>query len=168
MDEWLDFVRRAADVNRFHIERTIHRNTVGQHSFNVAMLVLRLEPSASRELLMSALFHDLPERELGDVPAPTKWAHPELRNQLAEAEVAVSKKHGLWEVQSKLLPSERCVLKWADYLEAAYFCLEERRMGNTELTGPFSRLVTAMGRMDQHPVAVELLRQLVEESCHVR
>lgn len=160
LNRWVRFCREAGAVRRFHTERMLDRDTVARHSFHVTLLCLYLEPEASGNLLRAALFHDLPERETGDTPAPTKWANGDLKRALDVAESAVKHSYAL---HVDLTDEERMVLKWADYLDAALTCLDELQMGNRTLGPPFSRLIVAMRSLPHHDVGVGLLEELTAE-----
>jgi len=82
-------ILRTAEVERFHILRLTHRQTVGQHVYCVAHLALQLLQGLPddtrlhlkqaygwdhREMSYAALFHDIEESLTGDVPSPTKRA----------------------------------------------------------------------------------------------
>lgn len=121
-------MRDAADVARYHTKRTIRQQTIGQHSFNMLTLLLKVLPGARRELLLSCVFHDLPELITGDVPAPVKRAHPDLKDMLDRAEWGI----GAPLYRDFLLTEEEIdLLKWADRMELVLWCLEEVRYGNT-------------------------------------
>ena len=71
MRKTLDFILNGSEVKRFHTLTTHQLETVGHHSHGVACLTLMLNPDASRELIIAALFHDLAEQHTGDVDART-------------------------------------------------------------------------------------------------
>lgn len=131
MRELVDFVYDGAAVKRYHTARTLEQQTVGAHSFGVAMMCYILtagRPSA--ELLMGALSHDLAEHKVGDIPSPTKRATPGLAQALQRQEDAVLGAHGLlWELN----PTEARVLKLADYMDGMVYCCQEAELGNTSI-----------------------------------
>lgn len=71
---------RASSVDRWHIVSTARRQSLAEHSFNVAIigeeLVHRLSLSAALkvEVMRMALLHDLDEVVKGDIPSPVKGA----------------------------------------------------------------------------------------------
>jgi 5'-deoxynucleotidase YfbR-like HD superfamily hydrolase len=133
MFDTLRMIRTAADVRRYHTARVIGEQTVGHHSFNVAMLVrLITEDAASAELLRAALNHDIPEAVTGDIPAPVKWKSEKISEGLFELEQEFIVKHGGF-FQDQLTEDERRVLTVADTLELVLFCEDQARLGNQHL-----------------------------------
>ncbi len=130
-------LRKAGQVTRYHNEPTIQNQTVASHSWGVACLCYILRPEASRELILSALFHDVAEGRFGDPPAPVKWASQELSDIYDRLEDQHLEELGLG---FTLTPAEKLVLKHADYLEAMWYCYEERRLGNRAMDVIFGRL----------------------------
>lgn len=120
-------IRQGGDVLRFHTVALGRGQTVAAHSWGVATLVLELWPDASRELLIAALYHDVPEAVLGDLPAPAKWEHAELAKAYAKAEAGIALDLG---VDFSLTDEDHKRLRIADMLELLWFCLEQRRLGN--------------------------------------
>lgn len=119
--------RDAGAVKRYHTKRTLRTQTVAEHTHGVLMLLLQICPTASMELVKAVMFHDLPELETGDIPAPAKVAYPELRNILAQIEMETP----YLGVTFELTREQWRILKWCDVMELVLWCLEELRMGNT-------------------------------------
>ena len=67
---------------------------------------------------MAALYHDVPEIILGDIPATAKWGYPEIKQAFDKAEQKVFKDLGLVFV---LTPEEERRLKMADMLELVLY-----------------------------------------------
>lgn len=141
--ETLDFILNGAETKRYHTWPTLREQTVGAHSFSVAMIVALIAQEAdphdgeglTAPLLMAALTHDLPEHKLGDLPAPAKRSLPALENgksfraHWGEMEVELLKGVGLdWEAM--LGPQQLRWLKLADSMDGALWCVRERAMGN--------------------------------------
>ena len=68
---------------------------------------------------MAALYHDVPEIILGDIPATAKWDYPELHQAFERAEKKVMDDLGLNFV---LTAEEKNRLKMADMLELVMYC----------------------------------------------
>ena len=68
---------------------------------------------------MAALYHDVPELILGDIPATAKWDYPELHQAFERAEKKVMDDLGLNFV---LTAEEKNRLKMADMLELIMYC----------------------------------------------
>lgn len=82
---WTD-ARLAGQVVRWHTAPMARRETVGEHSWQVARLVLAFWPDAPRDLLVRALLHDVGEVASGDVPFPVKSSNPALGREIERVE----------------------------------------------------------------------------------
>src|SRR5947208_2732904 len=71
--------RRAGRVLRYHTWPHIRPQTVAEHGWQVARILLAWWPSASQELVNHCLFHDVGEVAAGDVPFPAKRDDEALR-----------------------------------------------------------------------------------------
>lgn len=118
--------RDAADTLRYHTQRTLRSQTVGQHSFNMLMLIDLIAPDSRKEVLQAVLFHDLPEKFTGDMPAPIKRASPALKVLMDQLETDLAPLYREFD----LTPEEHALVKWVDLMELAMFGLEELSMGN--------------------------------------
>jgi hypothetical protein len=68
---------RAAYIKRWHIVNTAKEQTVGEHSFTVALMAMELvslikQPQWGSSVAILALEHDLDEAITGDIPASVK------------------------------------------------------------------------------------------------
>jgi len=131
-------VRAGGNVKRWHTVPTIQNQTVGHHSWGVAIICHVLWPNCSRDLLVAALQHDLAEHIVGDAPFPAKRTFIKLGQALAEAERIVSVDLGL-DCEYGLNISDSEKLHIADMMEVLWFALEEISMGNTEFRMIFKR-----------------------------
>ena len=129
LDPKLQFIYRGAKTKRYHTADTLTSQTVGEHSFGVAWLVVLLCPDARKELILAALAHDLAEHQVGDVSSPTKKKHPEIKEFLDATERSLLASVGL-DFETKLFVYEKRVLKAADILDGMMFCLREFNMGS--------------------------------------
>lgn len=126
-----EFVRRGGRVKRFHGFHLLMENTVGHHTFNLIGILLTCAPYTSKELMLAAYYHDLPECITGDIPAPFKRAVPGLRDAMEAEEARLL---ACYDIQlPHLTDKEQVWLKLADSMDGAFHCLEERRLGNTTL-----------------------------------
>lgn len=120
--------REAADVLRYHTQRTLRQQSIGAHSFGVMQLVLAADPECRKEVLVAAMRHDYAELSTGDVPAPAKRASAALQGALDDLERAHPH---LAPHPGPFTSRELRILKWADTMELVLWCLEEHEMGNT-------------------------------------
>lgn len=121
----------GGDVQRFHTMRTVKPNTVGQHSYGVALLCQLLAPNCSKKLLLAALTHDMAEQWTGDVPAPAKIAMG-ISQSLHELEETTLLAIGI-DYGCDLNQDERRILKLADTLDGLMFCILEFNLGNASI-----------------------------------
>ena len=118
--EKIETIYDAQFINRYHtVPLGGLRQTVGAHSYAVVVLLDQLWDNCSKNLLLSALYHDVPEIVLGDIPATAKWEYPELKKAFKKAEDKVSKELG---IEFVLTPKELNRLKMADMLELVMYC----------------------------------------------
>lgn len=66
----LSIILRGGNVVRYHTEgHALPRQTVAEHSWRMMSILLHLWPDASREMILAAHSHDIPEGVRGDPPA---------------------------------------------------------------------------------------------------
>jgi 5'-deoxynucleotidase YfbR-like HD superfamily hydrolase len=128
-----DDPRMAGNVLRWHTWPVSRNQTNAEHQWNVARIVLAINPGASRELIMEAMFHDLGEIATGDPPYPIKRENPRLKEEMDRLETDTRRTMVLpWSLppQHPLTVFETWVLKLADCIETWEFALEEIMRGN--------------------------------------
>ena len=130
MKTTLDFILAGTQVKRYHTVTTLTSETVGHHSAEVALIVLLLEPEASRQLLMAALYHDLAEHQTGDIPSPAKRVYG-IGEQVDELEKRLMREAGV--SYPLLTETEARTLKLADIAQGALFCVREINTGNRNM-----------------------------------
>jgi 5'-deoxynucleotidase YfbR-like HD superfamily hydrolase len=122
--------RRGTEVSRWHTQQPIFPETVGHHSANVALLCdVISEGECSRDVLFTALIHDLGEFWTGDVPAPAKVLNPSLKDHLSVMDEHYLRGIG---VETPLLSAaEISLVKAADILDLLWVARLEVQVGNT-------------------------------------
>ncbi len=126
--ERVRFLREAGIIPRCHtFGAPDPSQTVGLHSWNVTNLLLVLHPEPSLNLIKAAMWHDAPERHLGDIPAPVKWASPVIRNELAKLEDRI---HAEFGTSVPLTDDEVRWLVCVDRLELLLMAQERRALGD--------------------------------------
>ena len=122
--------------------QVIHRQSIAEHTWAVAMLISRLFPGSQKDrlaLIEAALDHDLAEGEIGDMPRPGRTEdHKNL-------EAIHSKLMGLREVPKKLQPW----LEWADLIEAGLYTLREMKLGNQNFVEVSLRVADYLQRSER-------------------
>ncbi len=125
----IDFLR-ASYTKRWTIINTTKTQSVGEHSFNVAVIAARLgelfdwngrfHNTQAFKLIMWSLFHDIPEIYTGDMPTPFKRALQKHGANILAAEEEFLKDYG-----GKARDAEDSeygmIVKFADLLEAIWF-----------------------------------------------
>lgn len=154
-------------VRRFHTHPMLgaHGQTLGQHQWGAAALILGLHPNPSRELLAAALTHDVGEFFTGDRPYPFKRLHPEAESVAAMYEAnarddMIGPAH-VW-INKHLTDRDRLWLDLADKLECwLYVATVEPALLKRRDWGEY--LDAVMDLAKQLGVAVEV-RALVREA----
>lgn len=130
-------IRMAGRIRRLHIRpMNGEEQNVAAHTWGVVMILLDLFPDVSRDAIIFALRHDVPEVVTGDIPANVKWDNPELEEALEKREKQFLEAMG-WKTKHTGVPSwdrENLYIKIADRIELLFFCLEQMYMGNWLLT----------------------------------
>ncbi len=137
--ELIDRFRRGGTVRRYHTHRLLRPPNNAEHQWGVAMIVDHLWRAAGYhetppQLIVKALYHDVPEYDTGDMPAWVKRG-TDLGAHINEIEAGVAKRLGIEDPEPGM---ETHILKAADELEHLWTCLDERRLGNTDLSEMFA------------------------------
>ena len=122
----------AGAIRRFHTTRAIRDQSVGEHSWGVAVILTKI-CLPSPVLLTAALYHDMAELHTGDVPSTAKWASKSLKKALDLSEHHFEVLHG---IVIDLSVEERRLLKWADMFELCLYSSTEVDMGNSLMQVP--------------------------------
>lgn len=143
MDMISNSLLESGDVVRYHANSGIPVQPMSEHQWGVAVIMLRLFPNCSKDLLVAALLHDAAEKETGDIPATAKWDNPELKNILSKIEERFNKIHSI-DGFLDLTPEEEKILKICDYLEGMYYCLKMVKSGYSKADAPFWKFRDAL------------------------
>lgn len=133
MRKRIDFFVSGAETLRYHTVRTIQAETVGHHSHGVAMYAILL--GASNDVVRAALYHDLAEHVLGDIPAPAKRQYG-IGAVVNELEGRLLEDH---DFGVELDAAGKRALKLADIFQGMTFCIRERELGNRNMGVVFHR-----------------------------
>ena len=118
---------RLAHVRRWHIVQVDREQSVAEHTCRVQLLAQEiceragLDPVSTYKTIRWALWHDMPEVVLGDLPTPTKRG-----GVFDAAERATSDSY--CSILDLTPPQSLWIVKAADLLEAALY-LEEHGRG---------------------------------------
>lgn len=153
-----------AQTRRYHTLPTIGHQTVAEHSGRMLLLLLLIIEEPSIELVKGILYHDLPECETGDVPAPAKWRNPKLTAALDTAEGRFICDN---ELHVHLTDREQHLLKWLDSIECAFYCVDQMMLGNRNLDQCFHNVMTHLNSMPLPSYSkAEQLKALLLEKYH--
>jgi 5'-deoxynucleotidase YfbR-like HD superfamily hydrolase len=165
----VESLREAGMVKRLHTVQTINGNTVSQHVYGgliILMDLVKRSPNVvlTPDMMQEFIFHDVPELETGDIPAPTKRT---IGLELHEMETQIMAEHG---IQPKVLSEEeKKLIKCADYLDLGFFCLHEVRMGNRHprIKMVFANIVKYLKPFEEQVAGIpEYLEYLQREFVH--
>lgn len=169
----IEYARAGGHTKRFHTVQTLLTDTVGHHSFNVAWLAHFLSTHLGQierySLLLAALEHDLPEAEFGDVPAPAK-REMGIRDLWGDHERDLQ--HSMGFGYSDALSKEgNRILKLCDALDGAFFCCNERALGNRTILQCYENFRAYVDEMrldksDEVPFTLNNVVMLENEVIH--
>lgn len=120
--------RECSRVERCHTVPHHGSYTNGQHSHDALSLYLLLCPDPKPMVITTIHFHDYGERWCGDVPAPTKWAAPEIGKALHDLERRCLERVGFG--GQRLCPEDERWLKAVDALDLYLWSHDQVAMGN--------------------------------------
>jgi len=124
-----DCVYFAGRLKRYHTWPTIQTQTVGEHSWQVALVYEQIFGELSRPVERYIRMHDVAELAVGDIPFPFKSKNPEIKKLMDAAEdVALE----MMKVPAlpDLDPIPKARIKVCDLLEMTIFGMTERELGN--------------------------------------
>lgn len=151
--EFFAMISRMKYIDRWALMRNTERESLSQHSYEVAVLAHALAVLSNRRLgtdldpdraAVLGLYHDAAEILTGDMPTPGKYYSPEIRGAYKDVEAAAQKR------LVNMLPDDlkpdfdgiltmededqelRKLVKAADKLSALIKCTEEEKAGNRE------------------------------------
>jgi len=146
------YLSRMKLIKRWSLMRNIREENIAEHSHQVAIIAHalalisntyfqgRLDPE---RIALLAVYHDVGEVVIGDLPTPVKYYNPEIKFSYGEIENIAKKKLLSFlpddlsaQYQPLLFPDESSyeyrLVKAADKLSAYIKCLEEGTAGNRE------------------------------------
>ena len=122
-NDLLALVLAGGDVRRYHqAGGHAYMQPVSEHTFRALLILLHFWPDASRELIVTLLYHDVIERVTGDPPATVKAVFPRVRAVYDDIESEVAQALGLPSGHDLEGGLDYIRLKVADYLELCITC----------------------------------------------
>jgi len=138
LSDFVDNIYTLKALTRYNNKFKIINESVAEHSFFVAVLVLKMHDDYKFDLgkaLKMALVHDVPELHLSDVTHDVKHNFPKLAKEVLSAEYAIMRnKYPNWlsvftEFELGETP-EALVVKMADNLSCLQYATAEITLGN--------------------------------------
>lgn len=155
---------RGGDVKRFHTHPTIGSQTVAEHSWGVCVVLMRLYPDCSMQLLQTAVTHDVTEAETGDIPFLVKRLHPEVKTVFDKIE---HHQESILNIAHNcdLSDEDRRRLKVADYVESMIYCVRQAELGSKTMSLVLDRLEAALCHLcdkDEIQLVINICRHYVQ------
>lgn len=124
-------------IQRYSLTPRNTSETVAEHSFFVAVIVLELADTYEFDVgvaLKMAILHDFAESELGDITLTAKQKHPGLVKEVRKAENKIMRSFGediykLYQVYEERTTVESLVVKYADILQVKQYLESEMERG---------------------------------------
>jgi 5'-deoxynucleotidase YfbR-like HD superfamily hydrolase len=138
LSDFVDSIYTLKALTRYNNKFKIINESVAEHSFFVAVLVLKMYDDYNFNLktaLKMSLIHDIPELHLSDVTHDVKKNFPKLAKEVLNAEYAIMrKKYPNWYYTFRDFESgesvEAQVVKMADNLSCVQYATAEMALGN--------------------------------------
>lgn len=129
------FAREGASVKRMHTSPLIQQQTNGQHTFNMLCMLMILHPTPHMctRLFWAITQHDIPEKLIGDTPAPAKWYGIIDAQKVEDVERSVNTAVFGENCADGLTVDDEKWLKSLDLLEFYLNCKDEVALGNRNM-----------------------------------
>lgn len=134
-----DDARLAGRVIRYHTWPHIRQQSVGEHSWQLLRILLKIWPACPAHVLAHVVRHDCGELTTGDAPYPVKANNPVLGAEMSRVEAEgldLQIQAGFLADTPNLSENEKWAVKLAEFIEMWEWGLEEQLLGNQ-----FARLV---------------------------
>lgn len=125
----IDKVLQSGDVQRYHATTVHNKQLLSSHHWEVAVIMLKIYPECSKQLLVEALTHDCSEAFTGDTPSTAKKACPELKVLLDGLEKQYAE-NVLKLPQNEFSAQEKAVLKLCDILSGIAYTTKQVNLGD--------------------------------------
>jgi len=138
LSDFVDNIYTLKALTRYNNKFKIISESVAEHSFFVAVLVLKMHDDYKFNLekaLKMGLIHDVPELHLSDVTHDVKRNFPKLAKEVINAEYVIMRdKYPNWYESFKEFEDqnsvEALVVKMADNLSCVQYATAEMELGN--------------------------------------
>jgi 5'-deoxynucleotidase len=163
MDALMRPMRRINYMVRYAGEVTANPESLSEHSYSVLLFAVQIAKLSNltvdfERLVSIAMFHDVAEIMLGDIPTPLKTG--ELKKENLELEKqAINTLNNKWKIwtggvntynHDDLTDIESRIVKLADLLSAVIYSAEEVYIGSHNLEDALKRTVQKMAKYVHH------------------
>ena len=183
MSHFFAYLSRMRFIQRWGLMRNVSRESIQEHSLQVAMIAHNLAIVRNRfyggnvdpqRVLLLAVYHEASEVITGDLATPIKYFNPEIKKAYKDIE-KVANKRLLAMLPGELQPEYKSVLfpipedqehwrivKEADKLCAYLKCLEELKAGNKEFSRAERTIYRELEQMKaDHPEVSYFMEQFL-------
>jgi 5'-deoxynucleotidase YfbR-like HD superfamily hydrolase len=138
--KFTDKIYTLKALTRYNNKFKIISESVAEHSFFVAIFVLRLHEEYEFNLeraLSMGLIHDIPELHLSDITYDVKRDFPKIKDAVLDAEHDVMKNiYPKWsnlfnQLEDELDSVESLIVRLADYISCSQYANAELGLGNS-------------------------------------
>lgn len=128
-----------AYIQRYSVIPCIKKESVAEHSFFVATIVMKLADSYNFDIghaVSMAVVHDWTESYTDDITVLTKRAYPEIAKVVDRVERKIAKQefspgiYELWQEYKAMESVEAKIVKYADTIQVVQYAQNEILMGN--------------------------------------
>lgn len=159
--------RCGASTQRCHGIRHVGSYSNAEHQWGVTALLWYLYPNNFQRLAAYALFHDVSEAWVGDIPAPTLRHVPGLREKITKIEGNIAASIGCPREDS-LSPEDHAMLKACDRLDLLLWCKEQLLFGNLFVGPCVDELCKYLDTSDLPGAAREVYVAIMADPCMPR
>ena len=166
-NEFYALLGRMRYITRWGLMRNTFSENIQEHSHQAAVLahalalirrdILHLPTPDPDRCAVAALYHDASEILTGDLPTPSKYYNPDIKDAYKQVEriagnrlldmlpqeLRSSYEHLVLEDDEEVAP----IVKGADKLSAYIKCVEEQKAGNTEFDSAAAVTMQALKTM---------------------
>ena len=152
--------REGGWTDRMHTWQKIRPYRVDSHSWGMAVLLHQMFPEdCEKDLLLAILYHDVPERWVGDTPYGAKYIlNPDLGQELKKTERRVSE---ALKINFQLNQRAKSILGFLDVLEFTLWVREEIALGNSTLQKKLADCFQTLQKMPLWEEAGQLVMEMV-------
>ena len=129
-----------AHIKRYSVIPRIHDESIAEHSFFVASIVIKLYHEYEfilGDAIAMAISHDWTESYTDDITVATKRLYPSIAKAVERVEAKVAKHefdpvvYNLWREYKEGISIESKIVKYADTLQVIQYAQGEVNMGNS-------------------------------------